>query len=394
MALVLYSGYLIRINISQGKMLNKIISAPFFFLVGSFLYMVVPWVMYKIDYLQVDFLIRAVDNHIHLAKHYNTIFFDFIVMNLSFAVGYFIAVQCRAKKKCINGMERFPISKNLIFILLFFISIIGVFQLIISGVVPFMGYQFDPKTLGPLATVCFSSIWFYHYTNDKKFIFIFFITAFWLIGLGSRMFVFLPLLSLMISALLKYKKNTTILILLIILSLIFFVTVGVVRSGWDINVQSFLGIVFAEPIFTSLGSLYYIDTGRDLINIPYDIVAAGINFVPSFIFPGKYEIVTTMTTSDRIYNPMGAQALVVSLYNNFGFFYPLFLLLIGYYFGYIKKHSYNNFFNAVNLTSLPFILIHFHREGFITSIKILFFNGLIFPLVIIVILKFIFSKKG
>ncbi|WP_219582762.1 hypothetical protein, partial [Vibrio parahaemolyticus] len=69
-----------------------------------------------------------------------------------------------------------------------------------------------------------------------------------------------------------------------------------------------------------------------------------------------------MTESDRIFNPMGAQPLVVSLYHNFGLLYPFFMVLIGFYFGYIKKRSDSDFFRAVNLTTLPFVLIHFHRE--------------------------------
>ncbi|HHB1580105.1 TPA: hypothetical protein ACN983_005256, partial [Vibrio parahaemolyticus] len=166
-----------------------------------------------------------------------------------------------------------------------------------------------------------------------------------------------------------------------------------VRTGWDVNIQTFLGIAFAEPIFTSLGALYYIDTGRDLVNFPYDILASTINFIPSFVFSNKYELVTSLTESDRIFNPMGAQPLVVSLYHNFGLLYPFFMVLIGFYFGYIKKRSDSDFFRAVNLTTLPFVLIHFHREGFITSLKILFFNGIIFPFILIAILKFFLSKK-
>ncbi|KHF15140.1 hypothetical protein PO80_12700 [Vibrio parahaemolyticus] len=373
--------------------MKKLISAPVFFLAGSFLYMIVPWVMYEINYLQVEFLIRAVENHIHLAKHYETIIVDFFVMNLSFTMGYWIAVRCGVTKLHITGMQRFPISKSLIFILLVFISVLGGYKIVSAGVIPFRGYQFDPKMLGPLATVCFTSIWFFHYTNNRKFILIFIITAFWLIGLGSRMFVFLPMLSLMIGALLKYKKHTFSIMLSIIISLVFFIFVGVVRTGWDVNIQTFLGIAFAEPIFTSLGALYYIDTGRDLVNFPYDILASTINFIPSFVFSNKYELVTSLTESDRIFNPMGAQPLVVSLYHNFGLLYPFFMVLIGFYFGYIKKRSDSDFFRAVNLTTLPFVLIHFHREGFITSLKILFFNGIIFPFILIAILKFFLSKK-
>ncbi|TON11879.1 hypothetical protein CGH64_23095, partial [Vibrio parahaemolyticus] len=114
--------------------MKKLISAPVFFLAGSFLYMIVPWVMYEINYLQVEFLIRAVENHIHLAKHYETIIVDFFVMNLSFTMGYWIAVRCGVTKLHITGMQRFPISKSLIFILLVFISVLGGYKIVSAGV--------------------------------------------------------------------------------------------------------------------------------------------------------------------------------------------------------------------------------------------------------------------
>ncbi|MEO9494333.1 MAG: hypothetical protein ABJG42_07580 [Vibrio splendidus] len=371
-----------------------IISAPFFFLVGSFLYMVIPGVMYSLGYLDVDFLVRAVSKHIHLAYHYETILYDFVIMNVSFMLGYLFSILLiPAQPESIRSMDDFPISKLVIFCFLLIVGLISIFKVVMIGVIPFSGYQFDPILLGPLATSCFTAIWFFHYTKSKRFIFLFILTAFWLIGLGSRMFVFLPILSLLIYMLLYNGRGSVKVILLFILSVVAFVFVGVLRQGWDLNVQSFLGIIFAEPIFTSLGSLYYIDSGRDVVNIPYDLIASVVNFVPSFIFPQKTEIINAMTYSDRIYNPMGAQSLVVSLYHNFGMLYPLFLLLLGCYFGFLYRYSGNRFYEAVYLSSLPFLLVHFHREGFVTSTKVLFFNGFIFPLVVITILKFFLSKK-
>ncbi|MGL6393677.1 hypothetical protein ACSZMV_06710 [Aeromonas veronii] len=138
------------------------------------------------------------------------------------------------------------------------------------------------------------------------------------------MFVFLPVLSMLIYTIYIYPKKTIKIIIKTSIIVMFFVVVGVVRQGWKINIESFLGVIFAEPIFTSLGALYYIDTGRDIVNIPLDFIAASLNFIPSFLFPNKVEVMSLFTYSDRIHNPIGAQALIVSLYHNFGMFYPFF----------------------------------------------------------------------
>ncbi|HHQ4663722.1 TPA: hypothetical protein ACSPZY_004203 [Aeromonas veronii] len=375
-------------------MSRVLISPPFFFFIGSFIYMVIPWAMYHLNYLNVDFLIRATENHIQNGYHYNSMLFDFFVMNMSFFSGYIIATRFNFKRsRSIINLDNFPLSKKFIFLSLLSITTIAITKIYLAGIVPFLGYQFKPELLGPIATVCFTTMWFFHYTEDKKFIYLFLIASFWLIGLGSRMFVFLPVLSMLIYTIYIYPKKTIKIIIKTSIIVMFFVVVGVVRQGWKINIESFLGVIFAEPIFTSLGALYYIDTGRDIVNIPLDFIAASLNFIPSFLFPNKVEVMSLFTYSDRIHNPIGAQALIVSLYHNFGMFYPFFLSGIGFYFGMLLKNIHVRFYKAVYFSSLPFLIIHFQREGFVTFFKVIVFNALIFPLIVIFILRFILIEK-
>lgn len=376
-------------------MLRHLVSPPFFFLFGSFVYMVIPWAMYHLNYLNVSFLIRATSQHIENGYIYDGLLLDFIVMNFSFTLGYIFSTRLNFRRsKTIFSLDNFGISKCIIFFTLASVFALSSLRIIQAGIIPFLGYQFKPELLGPLATVCFTTMWFYHYTSDKKFIILFLLSSFWLIGLGSRMFVFLPILSLLILSIYEYPKRSVRYFIIASCLVVFFVMVGVVRQGWDLNIQNFIAIIAAEPIFTSLGSLYYLNTGRDLVNIPFDIFASVINFVPSLIFPDKTELMASiMDSNSRIYNPIGAQALIVSLYHNFGMLYPLFLISIGFYFGFLLKNIHNVFCKAVYFSSLPFLLVHFHREGFVTFFKVVVFNSFIFPLLLIFTLRFILSEK-
>ncbi|WP_428016037.1 hypothetical protein [Arcobacter sp.] len=213
------------------------------------------------------------------------------------------------------------------------------------------------------------------------------------------MFFVLGVITLMIGyisqnrAILKSSKFYVIIVMLFL----FVVYIGVWRSSnSELTIEMFVSIFIIEPIFTlTSAATYFSNVGeRPIINIPTDIMAAIINFIPTVIFPDKLEVLNNLIDDPNKYSPFGANALLVNSYSNFGFLYPIYFFIIGAYIGYIRKKAFSSkFFKAVYFSILPIFMFHFYREGFITVIKILFFNAFIFPFIIILLFYIVFNKN-
>jgi len=132
-----------------------------------------------------------------------------------------------------------------------------------------------------------------------------------------------------------------------------------------------------------------------VLNIPVDIAAAFINFIPSFLYPEKMLLISKLTFDENKESPFGASALFSNLYSNFGVFYPIYIFFIGYFYGFLRAKSFwSPFFRAVYFSLLPLLMFHFFREGFITFIKVLIFNGLIFPFLLLSLFYLCFKTNN
>ena len=167
------------------------------------------------------------------------------------------------------------------------------------------------------------------------------------------------------------------------------VIVGIVRGGEEISSDKLMAVFFAEPLFTSItGSLYFENSGgRPMYSVPYDLYASIIHFIPSAVYPGKVELISAITFDENIVSPFGAKALMVSLYSNFGYFYPIFVASLGFYYGFLYKKALNSvFYRATYFSALPILMFYFFREGLPTVMKVMFFNGLVVPLFVALLL--------
>jgi hypothetical protein len=164
----------------------------------------------------------------------------------------------------------------------------------------------------------------------------------------------------------------------------------------ELSTDALIFIFFAEPLFTSTSGAIYIDNmnGRPLLSFPIEILASFINFIPTVIFPEKLELIELLTYNEAKASPFGASSIIVNIYSNFGILYPIYFFLIGLFYGYLKKLAkFSRFYKAVYFSLLPLLMFHFFREGFITVIKVIFFNGFILPLVIVMFLFLLFYKN-
>ena len=213
------------------------------------------------------------------------------------------------------------------------------------------------------------------------------------------MYFVLSCMALILGAVSKNRKLLTNLWFLSLMPIVglLMVGIGILRqSGGELSSDALIAVLFAEPLFVSLtGSLYLENVGeRPVFGVPYDLLAALINFIPSAFYPGKIELMRSFTYNEFVYAPFGGRSLISNMYPNFGYFYPMYIGFIGYYFGFLyKKAKSSVFYRATFFSALPVLMLQFYRENTTTFVKLLFFNGLFLPLVIALLLTLAVRKK-
>ncbi|WP_139436013.1 hypothetical protein [Aeromonas veronii] len=381
------------------KKIELIINPISFMLLGTCYYIVSPSIFFFNDYFGLDFIKSVVDKYTDYRSGaiYTHNIYDFIIINVSFSSGFLLISMC-GSKVTENKVQSQKYGYLQLPILFFLVSVL-LFVLIkakITGYQFFSGYaSYDVSVLGPLATLCFMSMWFYIFFGKKIFLVSFLIVGILLLGSGSRMFFLLPLISLLLSKLLRGQSNIIVYGFYFVLVAFFMLAVGLLREGSEISFDGLLTIGFAEPIFTSIGTLFYFEKGWPALGFPTDVIAAFVNFVPSVIYSDKQALMDSLTLDQNVFNPFGAQSLLINLYKNFGYFYPVFIFFLGSYFGFLFRYRFFNIIRTVYIMSLPLIVFHFQREGFITVFKVMFFNGLLFPILLTIFLSTVLkAKKG
>lgn len=330
-------------------------------------------------------------------------FLDCVVVLISWCGGYFLA-----KRIVIRGapsLDFFARNHTLSWLLILFLYLFLIFHTVssyFSGASFFSGYEnYDIAVLGPLATTLYISVLFFHFFVDKSikraFLLIFLISSILMIGLGSRMFFILGSITLVIGYVSRnpdaLKKIYFYLSLILLFS--FVVLVGIFRGTDEISSEMFIGIAFAEPLYIATSaSTYLANIGeRPFLSFPSDLIASLINFIPSAIYPDKLNFIESIVLDVNKFSPFGGSSLLVNLYSNFGVAYPIFVFLIGLFYGYLYKRALTSrFFRAVYFSVLPLLMFYFFREGFITVFKVMFYNSLIFPLIVISFMRLMLPK--
>ncbi len=330
-----------------------------------------------------------------------TYFLDVLVIVASFLLGHWLAKACTRPRESVLDCGSFQTGYAL--------SVAASFALLVlyfawtahaAGAAWFTGYTtYDMGILGPLSTSAFLSVWFLNYFPQRLvrllFLSLFAFCSLLLLGLGSRMYFVLSTMALVLGLVSRnrdllrsprfYGFATGFLVLM--------VGVGILREGGrEFSFDALMAIFFAEPLFTSVsGSLFLeLSGGRPVEGVPVDLYASLIHFVPSVIYPEKLEVIRELTANPNIVSPFGARALQVSLYSNFGIYYPLYIAGIGFYLGFLRtKARHSNFYAATYFSALPIMIALFFREGMINVIKVMFFNGLMVPCLVALILLLI-----
>jgi hypothetical protein len=386
--------------IRQSIVSNKevwIPSAVPLFLFGFIYYLISPAVVFQF-FSDDNHLLSAAATYINPSFFNISYFLDAIIILVSFLLGYFFARAGTNTRISSLDYGAYQSSFPLLLAISFFVLIVYfALTAVASGAGFFTGYStYNISVLGPFSTCVFMAAWFVNYFSIKKisllFLFFFVFCSVLLLGWGSRMFFVLSFMALMFGLVSKNRKllKSPWFYSFIVVAGLFMIVVGIVRQGGgELTGDKLIAIFFAEPLFTSVtGSLYLeYSGGRPVFGVPYDLFASIIHFIPSAVYPGKVELINAITYNENIISPFGATALIVNLYSNFGFFYPIFMVFLGSYFGFLyRKAHYSVFYRATYFSALPIILLLFFRDNLVTVMKVMFFNGLIVPLFVSLLL--------
>lgn len=377
-----------------------IINPLWFFGTGFFYYLLVPYFSFLLipDFKEFTPL-EASFGYIDISFFTFYYFFDLFLISVSFYVGYLLSWKIPLNQQChfdqfSNSAKIFALTYALILILLLWV----IYSYIQENGKLFSGYKtFNIQFLGQISTLTFLTFFFTNFFSNKtakRMLFILVLLEIMiLLGLGSRNIVVNGVITLILGYLLNNRNVLySIKFYIFSLSFIFLVLfIGVWRTGYEYKIQTLIGIFLSEPMFVLSSASVYLNTVliRPIINLPYEIFLSIINFIPTFIFPEKVHFINTFMSDKQKFSPFGASSILINLYTNFGYFYFLYVMSIGFYFGYLYRKATNSvFFRTIYFSSLPLILFQFYNQYMYSFFKLLFWNAFLFPFLIF----YFFSK--
>lgn len=379
-------------------------SAIPFFLFGFVYYLVSPY--FVILLFDEGKAAEIAKNYINLSFFDARYWFDIVLVFLSWLTGYLFFSREQENRGRISFLDKgasYKIVPALIFFLLMSGFIYALYFAMSRGAAFFAGYSgaYDPLVLGQFSTLVFVSAWFFNFFNGPKkliFLFVFFVTSFVLLGLGARMYFLMGMITITLGFLYtrRWLLFNPIFLIMASLMAVFIVFIGFWRLGLDVSLDNYLYTFFAEPLFTLTSAAQYIENaGRPLLGMPVDIFMGFLNFVPTILWPGKLEFISSFSESNVKFSPFGASSLYVNMYFNFGCFYWVYTLLTGCLFGMLKRRAaFSCFYRAVYLSTLPLLMFLYYRDGFISMVKLAVFNSFIFPMIMLFVLVALLAKKS
>jgi hypothetical protein len=164
---------------------------------------------------------------------------------------------------------------------------------------------------------------------------------------------------------------------------------GMRRIGASFTLDKAAYSFFSEPIFTWISTSTFL-TGNHIpwLNVPLNFLTSFFNLVPNSILPLKQFVVSTHQ-GYSFQTPLGAESVWSSIIINFGIIGSfLFMWITGFVLNLLRHLSEDSHFWAVYYimvcAMLPF---QFFRDGFYIVNKQLFFNFLLLPLLMLLILR-------
>jgi oligosaccharide repeat unit polymerase len=220
------------------------------------------------------------------------------------------------------------------------------------------------------------------------------ITAFLLLSMGGRMYVFQTFIVFLVyktsfaeKRWKPYQIATVVIIGFLVGSLS-----GIWRMGQNFNLSKASYSFLAEPVFTWFStSTFLIDNQIPLFNFPSNFLTSFFNLIPNTVISLQPYVVSTQDMGYTYQSPLGADSLWTTLVINFGSIGSfLFILITGFFLNFLRHNAERTRFGAVYYIMVCGILpFQFFRDGFYIINKQLFFNFLVLPGLILIALKFL-----
>lgn len=268
------------------------------------------------------------------------------------------------------------------------------------------GYNsYDISARGKMSTllVIFNFFLLYQLLSRQRLTYLLmvgvFLTCLVLLSMGGRMYVMQTFIIILIYKTSFAEKRWKMFQIALVCLAGFMVLsfVGLWRMGADFNPFSALYSLCAEPVFTWFSTSTFLSANEiPLINFPSNFLTSFLNMVPNTVFSFTPYIITTQDMGYITKSPLGADSVWSNFVINFGIIGSfLFMFLTGFLLNFLRHLSERSRFAAVYYIlicgMLPF---QFFRDGFYLINKQLFFNFLLFPALLLLLMKFTIAVQS
>ena len=261
------------------------------------------------------------------------------------------------------------------------------------------GYSsYDVGARGKFSTllVIFNFFLVYQLLSKETSSFIFAIgpglTALLLLSMGGRMYVIQTFVIYLVYKTSFAEKRWKVSKILIVSFLAFLVgsSIGLWRMHSNFGLEKALYSLFAEPVFTWFStSTFFLKNEVPILNFPTNFLTSFLNLVPNSLIGIKRYIISVKQMGYEYENPLGADSIWTTLVINFGAIGSFFFIFItGFLLNFLRHLSEDSRFWAVYYILVCGIIpFQIFRDGFFIINKQLFFNFLLFPAIVIMLLK-------
>lgn len=307
---------------------------------------------------------------------------------LSFILGSILPLKFRKTNTC-KIKKYTKITAFDIFLLSLPFTVFGEYTIFNARSTLFKGYSIDynAELMGTLATCNCIFLILYLYLRQLPFSryrnwFLFLIIEFSviLIGLGSRMYVLIPILAIGMEYISTHKIPQKRIFVSATIIILLFLAVGIIRlSSTDFRAEMLVYIGCAEPLLTWISAISYINYNDiSLFSTPFNFISSFLNFIPTILWSDKSQLIIPII--GEFDAPLGATSLLTSLLDNFGLIgsciclYILGAILTIIRYNWRSKLGISYYYCVCSI--IPFQLF---RDNFSIVNKMLFFNFLIIP---------------
>jgi len=301
-------------------------------------------------------------------------------------------------KKSLHTFPATPTTRAVSYVGLLLLGVLLIFTYLSRGSL-LGGYgSYDIAARGKMSTllVIFNFFLLYQLLSGQKpsiyLVIGVIMTALLLLSMGGRMYVMQTFLIYLIykTSFAPKKWKASRILMVIFAGFLLGSFMGLWRMntsfGWDRAAYSLL----AEPVFTWFStSTYLIANDIPVVQVPLNFLTSFLNMIPNTIISFKPFLVSTASMVKDYHNPLGADSVWSTFVINLGWAGSIvFIFITGFMLHLLRHLSEKSRFWAVYYISvcgmLPF---QFFRDGFYIIHKQLYFNFLLFPALILIVMK-------